>query len=75
MTEAREAFPNPAAVAAGLVRPGFPQPALQLRPGFPQPGMIRPAGGAQLVEDGYGYVKEWILFRSLDIIYRFIDVL
>eukprot|EP00434_Breviolum_minutum_P019360 symbB.v1.2.017067.t1/scaffold1283.1/size126978/6 len=38
------AFPNPAAVAAGLVRPGFPQPALQLRPGFPQPGMIRPAG-------------------------------
>jgi len=43
----REAFPNPAAVAAGLVRPGFPQPALQLRPGFPQPGMIRPAGGAR----------------------------
>eukprot|EP00438_Fugacium_kawagutii_P034057 Skav232732 [mRNA] locus=scaffold1843:131315:132160:- [translate_table: standard] len=37
-------FPNPAMVA-GMVRPGFPQPALQLRPGFPLPaGMIRPAG-------------------------------
>ncbi len=79
-----QAFPNPAAVAAGLVRPGFPQPALQLRPGFPQPGMIRPAGGgcpkkchlAQLVEDGYGYLnKEWILLRSLDIIYVDIMIL
>ena len=30
---------------AGLVRPGFPQPALQLRPGFPlSAAMMRPAG-------------------------------
>ena len=30
---------------AGLVRPGFLQPALQLRPGFPlSAAMMRPAG-------------------------------
>jgi hypothetical protein len=45
---------------AGLVRPGFPQPALQLRPGFPlSAAMMRPAGtgkrswkGKELMEQG-----------------------
>lgn len=37
---AAQSFPG-----AGLVRPGFPQPALQLRPGFPlSAAMMRPAG-------------------------------
>ena len=39
---------------AGLVRPGFPQPALQLRPGFPlSAAMMRPAGTMDIHGSGW----------------------